>query len=272
MTAVATKGDRQTTSVLTAAVRAFLALLWRDVFVDGRQWAAFAAQVILQPLFLLFVFGKVLGDLGYTDAGYGRLLMPGIVTLTAFMTALQSTAFPLVIDFSWAREIEDRLLAPLPMSAVATEKVLFSTLRSLVAAATIFPVGWLMLGFVPWTVEGTILVAVMLVLSAVTGSVVGLTLGTLVPPAKINVIFGLVMVPLMFTGSTQYPWPELSRLPWFQVVAAGNPLTYASEGMRAALSPDVPHIPVWVSVLALVGFIALFTVTGVLGFRRRALD
>jgi ABC-2 type transport system permease protein len=46
--------------------RAFSAVLRRDVFVTWSELPVFLAQVILQPLFLLFVFGKVLGALGYT--------------------------------------------------------------------------------------------------------------------------------------------------------------------------------------------------------------
>ena len=71
--------------------RAFLAVLWRDLYVTGRELPVFLAQVVLQPLFLLFVFGKVLGDLGFTQPGYTRVLFPGIVALTAFVTGLQST-------------------------------------------------------------------------------------------------------------------------------------------------------------------------------------
>ncbi len=78
----------------------FLAVLWRDLFVTGRELPVFLAQVVLQPLFMLFVFGKVLSSLGYTRPGYTHLLFPGIVALTALLTALQSTALPLVIEFS----------------------------------------------------------------------------------------------------------------------------------------------------------------------------
>ena len=49
--------------------RAFLAVLWRDLYVTGRELPVFLAQVVLQPLFLLFVFGKVLTDLGFTQPG-----------------------------------------------------------------------------------------------------------------------------------------------------------------------------------------------------------
>jgi len=252
--------------------RVFLAVLSRDLFVTWRELPTFLVQSLLQPLFLLFVFGKVLGELGYTQRGYAQLLLPGIVAMTAFLTALQNTSFPLVIDFGFLKEIEDRLLAPIPTGLVAVEKVVFATLRALVSAVLMFPVGELVLGTVPWRAAGLPLVVVYLVLGAVCGAAIGLTLGTLVTPAKINIIFAAILTPLLFTGSTQYPWSLLDRLRWFQVVSAGNPLTYVSEGLRAALEPEVPHISPWVGIPVLVGFIALFMAIGIRGFRHRAID
>src|SRR5262249_5021006 len=79
--------------------RAFRAVLYRDLYVTWRELPAFLAQVILQPLFLLFVFGKVLGSLGYTQNGYADLLFPGLLALTAVITAMQTLAFPLVAEF-----------------------------------------------------------------------------------------------------------------------------------------------------------------------------
>jgi len=46
------------------AAQAFLAILGRDLFVTGAELPVFLAQAILQPLFMAFVFGKVLTDLG----------------------------------------------------------------------------------------------------------------------------------------------------------------------------------------------------------------
>src|SRR5262249_34032151 len=60
----------------------FLAVLGRDVSVTWSEFPVFLAQVILQPFFLLFVFGKVLGSLGYTTPGYSDLLFPGLLALT----------------------------------------------------------------------------------------------------------------------------------------------------------------------------------------------
>src|SRR4029453_4058858 len=125
--------------------RAFLGVLWRDLYVTGRELPVFLAQVVLQPLFLLFVFGKVLTDLGFAQAGYTRVLFPGILALTAFVTGLQSTAFPLVIDFSFTKGIGARLLPPLPGGMVAVEKVVFASLRALLAALVMLPVGvWIL--------------------------------------------------------------------------------------------------------------------------------
>jgi ABC-2 type transport system permease protein len=255
-----------------SALAVFLSVLWRDLFVTGREMPVFLAQVVLQPLFMLFVFGKVLSSLGYTRPGYAELLFPGVVALTATLTALQSTALPLVIEFSFTKEIEDRLLAPIPVALVAVEKMVFAAMRALTAALFMFPIGILILGSVPWRAGALPQFAVVLVLGSLVGAAMGLTMGTLVPPNRITIMFTLVLTPLLFTGCSQYPWPSLSSLPWFQVVTAFNPLTYVSEGMRGALVPAVPHIRAPICIGALLLSLAIFSTIGIRGFMRQAID
>jgi ABC-2 type transport system permease protein len=252
--------------------RVFLAVLRRDIYVTWRELPVFLAQVVLQPLFLLFVFGRVLADLGFTRPGYTEVLFPGIVAMTAVLTALQSTAFPLVIDFSFTKEIEDRLLAPMPVGMVGVEKIVFAAMRAVVAATIMFPIGVLVLGSIPWRADGVPLLVTVLVLGSLVGAALGLILGTAVPVNRINVMFALILTPLLFTGASQYPWASLDQLRWFQIVTALNPLTYVSEGMRAALEPSVPHIRPWVSVLVLAGALVAFTAVGIRLFLRRAVD
>ncbi len=251
--------------------RTGLAILRRDLFVTGREFPIFLAQVILQPLFLLLVFGKVLTELGYARPGYELVLFPGLVALAAVLTGLQSTALPLVIEFSYSNEIEDRLLAPLPIGAVAVEKVVFAAMRGFVAAAVMFPIGVWILGSIPWQASTAGAVVVMTVLGSLIGAAMGLILGTYVPPNRINVTFALVLTPLIFTGSSQYPWPSLSRLPWFQVLSALNPMTYVSEGLRGLMVPSVPHIQTWLCFVVCVVYLVVLTVVGMIGFIRRAL-
>lgn len=252
--------------------RAFRAVLYRDLYVTWRELPAFLAQVILQPLFLLFVFGKVLGTLSLTRPGYADLLFPGLLALTAVITAMQALAFPLVAEFGWTKEIEDRLLAPMPTSFVAAEKVLFALLRSLAATLIMLPIGILILGSIPWRWEGFPLFVAALVLGALVGAGFGLLMGTLVQPQRINLLFSLVFTPLLFTGCSQYPWPSLDRIRWFQVVTACNPMTYASEALRGAMIPEVPHIAPWVCLLVLVFAVSVLLTVGLRGFYRRAID
>ncbi len=252
--------------------RAFRAVLRRDLYVTWSELPVFLAQVILQPLFLLFVFGKVLGSLGYTQNGYADLLFPGLLALTAVITGMQTLAFPLVVEFGWTKEIEDRLLAPMATGLVAAEKVVFASLRAVVATALMIPVGILVLGSIPWRWSGVPLLAVAIVLGSLLGAALGLVMGTLVVPNRINIVFSLVFTPLLFTGCSQYPWPSLDRLRWFQLVTACNPMTYVSETMRAALVPSVPHIRAWICLVVLACALAALLTVGVRGFYRRAID
>lgn len=253
-------------------VRAFTAVLGRDVFVTGRELPSFLAQVLVQPVALLFIFGKVLSELGYAQPGYAQILLPGMIALNAFLVSLQNTSFPLVLDFSFSREIEDRLLAPLPISWVAVEKMLFGALRGLFAAVLMVPIGMVMLGNINWNLGGLAFALLCMVLGSLSGAAVGLTVGAAVPPRRINIMFAVILAPLMFTGATQFPWAQLEHLRWFQVLCAINPLTYVSEGMRGALLPEVPHMPLWICVLALLIATAVFGALGIKFFLRRALD
>ncbi|MGW0521850.1 ABC transporter permease [Crossiella sp. NPDC003009] len=252
--------------------RTFGAVLLRDLYVTGRDLWSFLAQVLLQPLFMLLVFGHVITAVGFASPGYANLLFPGMVAFTAVLTGVQGTGLPLAIDFAAFKEIEDRLLAPFPLGLVALEKVVFGMLRGVLAAAAVYPVGWLVLDSVPVRPAGLPLLVLVIALGALTGSALGLVLGTWVPPEKINLLFAVLLPPLLFTGASQYPWPALAALPWLQTVSLFNPLTYVSEAARAASLADVEHLPVWLCLTVLTLFLCVLAPVGLAGFRRRVLD
>jgi ABC-2 type transport system permease protein len=253
--------------------KAFLALCERDLWVTVRhEPVSFLAQALLQPIFFLFVFGRVLPEIGAARGSYGSQLLPGIMGLTLVLTALQNTALPLVIEFSFTKEIEDRLLAPLPVWAVGIQKMVIAALRGMIAALLILPLGELILpGGIQIDGADWLALAGVLVVGACAGAAMGLVLGTAVPPNKISVAFAIVLTPLIFTGAAFYPWSALDSLPWFQVVTLFNPLTYVSEGMRAALT-GAPHLASGWILLGLVGWTLIFSWLGLRGFGRRAVD
>jgi ABC-2 type transport system permease protein len=198
--------------------------------------------------------------------------MPGIMALTLVLTALQNTALPLVIEFSFTKEIEDRLLAPLPVAAVGAQKVVIAALRAVVAALLILPLAELILpGGADLAGASWGAVAGVLILGSLAGGCMGLVLGTAVPPNRISVTFAIVLTPLLFTGASFYSWSALSQLRWFQVVTLFNPLTYVSEGLRASLT-ELPHLGGgWIALGLCVSLVA-FGALGLRGFGRRAVD
>jgi len=103
-----------------ATLTALLAIISRDLLVMRREALTFLVQMLVQPLFFLFVFGKVLPTIGAASAGFSSLLLPGIVAFTVFITTLQGPSVELARDLGFTREIEDRLLAPLPIALVLT--------------------------------------------------------------------------------------------------------------------------------------------------------
>jgi ABC-2 type transport system permease protein len=248
--------------------RAFLAILRRDLFVTGKELWIILAQVGLTPLFMLFVFTRVLGGQGLVDPRYADLLLPGVVALAALTTALQSVALPLVKELGFTREIEDRLLAPLPTAWVAVGKLVTATLRGLLAAILMYPLGALVVGSVPWQPARLPLALLVVVLGAWVGGGIGMTLATVLPLQRINMTFSLIITPIIWTGCIHYPWPRLSSMRWYQVVTAANPMTYVSEGVRGAMVPTVPHLPEWLCLAVLAGAAALSTALSVRSFSR----
>ncbi len=256
-----------------ASARAFRALCGRDAWVVVRHdLAGFLAQSLLQPVFFLFVFGRILPEIGAAGGGYGEQLLPGIIGLTLFLTALQNTALPLVIEFSFTKEIEDRLLAPLAAWMVGVQKIVFAAGRGIVAAVLVIPLAALIL---PAGVNlgeiDPLGFAALLSFGGIAGAAVGLVLGTAVPPHRINVVFAVVLTPLTFTGATFYPWAGLENLEWFKIITLANPLTFISEGMRAALT-DLPHMQVGWILLGISVATVIFTALGLRGFVGRAVD
>jgi len=227
-------------SRLSLATAAFFAILRRDLVVTGREFVAFLLQALMQPLFFLFIFGKVLPGMGLAAPGFVAVMLPGIVALTTLLAAMQGVTLPLVLDLGFAREIDDRLLAPLPLTLVPIEKVIFAALRGIIAGSVIFPLAFWILGD-RFSVRGDHvgILAGMIVLTAFVGAGIGLVLGTVIRPEHISLMFTLVFTPLLFTGCTYYPWGQLDHIRWFQVVTLFNPLTYAAEGLRYAMVPPI---------------------------------
>ena len=83
-------------------------------------------------------------------------------------------------------------------------------------------------------------------------------------------MFSMVMTPMIFFGCTYYPWSALKNFPILQKIVLINPLVYASEGMRATLVPQFPHLPTTAVIVALLFFDILLLVVGLRQFEKKS--
>src|SRR5260370_13661807 len=67
------------------------------------------------------------------------------MAISMVFTGVWAVAMPLIAEFQFTREIEDRLLAPIKISWLAIEKVFFGTLQSLIAGLAVIPAAWVLL-------------------------------------------------------------------------------------------------------------------------------
>jgi ABC-2 type transport system permease protein len=260
--------------------KAFFGLFLRDLRVLSRELVPFLLRVGMQPLLFLFVFTSILPRMGGANpmamAGgldFGTILLPGLMAVAIMFSGIAAVALPLSGEFGITREIDDRVMCPLPVWAVALEKVCFSALQSMVAALMVIPMAY----YIPAVpvradVGNWFLFALVLVLSSLLAGSLGLLIGSTVNPKQIGLVFSIVVVPITFLGCVYYPWAYLEKMRWLQWGVLVNPIVYMSEGLRAAVTPSVAHMPWWAILLALVFFTSLLGRLGLRGFLGRVLS
>jgi ABC-2 type transport system permease protein len=253
------------------AWRAFWALFLRDLTVVRRELPFFLVRTTIQPVLYTLVFGYLLPRMNFVGRDYTSTLLPGILALTLALSSMQWVALPLVMDFA-TNGIEDRLLAPVSMRLIASERILMGIVQGLIAALFVLPIARLIMGPIEaFTVTNVAEIAAVALLGAAAFSSLGLLLGTAISPQQIGLVFSVIIGPIMFFGCTYYPWKGLDALPVLKYLVLINPMVYVSEGMRGALTPALPHMGLSVVIAALslitIGVFAL----GLKAFERRAI-
>jgi ABC-2 type transport system permease protein len=163
-------------------------------------------------------------------------------------------------------------MAPLPVWGVAAEKIFFAVLQSLLAAAIVFPLVYVVPLETPQLHINYLILFTVLPLGALVSASLGLFIGTIVSPRQIALVFSLIAIPVVFLGAVYYPWAQLSAIRWLQIVTLANPLVYMSEGLRAALTPQFGHMNLFAVYGGLVGGSVLFTWLGIRGFIGRVVS
>ncbi len=253
--------------------KTFTAMLRRDVHVARRNFLALMLQTMLQPILFVFIFGQVMIRSGFMPQNYRAMLLPGIMAISMLMTGVQAVSMPLIAEFQFTREIEDRLLAPMKIEWLAVEKVFAGVIQALISGFIVVIAAWLVMGAnVGVTFQRPLEFALVVFLVALLSAAGGLTLGCSVGQTQIGLLFSLVLAPMIMFGCAYYPWSALKSFPIVQMAVLINPLVYASEGLRGTLAPQVPHMPTFTVIAVLAVVDAALIVIGLNRFFRKAVS
>jgi ABC-2 type transport system permease protein len=272
-------------------MRTFNAMMAREFRVLRRNAVATFTRAIMQPLLFVFVFAYVFPKIGggfelggsAAAAGSGStgsinfatILVPGLMASMLLMQGIMAVTFPLVMEFSWQRTIEDRALAPVPIWVLAIQKIMAGAVQSFIGAVIVFPIVLLVHapGQAPHVhVTNWALFALILVAASLLTSSLGLLLGTIMDPRKMQMLFAVILLPATMLGCVYYPWSALHSIRWLQILVLINPMVYMSEGLRAVLTPELGHMPLWGVLVALIGGTLVFGYLGTRTFTKRVLN
>ena len=275
--------------------KTFAAMMAREFRVLGRNAIGTFTRSVMQPLLFVFVFAFVLPKIGggmmvagasASGAGgahgaaaggvnFATILVPGLVASMLLMQGIMGTTMPLVMEFGWQRTIEDRALAPVPIRLLAIQKILAGAVQSFLGGLIVFPIVLYVhaAGQAPHVhVTNWAILAAVMVLGSTMTSALGMLLGTLMDPRKMQMLFAVILLPITMLGCVYYPWSALGSIKWLQIATLVNPMVYMAEGLRSVLTPSMGHMPLWAVFLALVGGTLLFGTLGIRTFRNRVVN
>ena len=274
--------------------KTFAAMMAREFRVLRRNAVGTFTRAVMQPLLFVFVFTYVMPKIGggfmfgggaSTAAGAGgaaassvnfaTILVPGLMASMLLMQGIMAVTFPLVMEFSWQRTIEDRALAPVPIGVLATQKIAAGATQAFIGALIVFPIVLVVhaAGQAPHVhVTNWPLLVVILVTASLLTASLGLLLGTVMDPRKMQMLFAVILLPATMLGCVYYPWAALHQIRWLQYLVLVNPMVYMSEGLRAVLTPGAAHMAMWAILTVLIGGTVIFGYLGTRTFTRRVLN
>ena len=269
-------------------LKTFAAMMAREFRVLRRNAVGTFLRAVMQPLLFVFVFTYVLPKIGgglafggassaaaASGVNFATILVPGLMASMLLMQGIMAVTFPLVMEFSWQRTIEDRALAPVPINVLAGQKITAGAAQAFIGALIVFPIVLVVhaAGQAPQVhVTNWLLLAFILITASLLTASLGLLLGTLMDPRKMQMLFAAILLPATMLGCVYYPWAALHHIRWLQIAVLVNPMVYMSEGLRAVLTPGIPHMPMWAILLVLVGGTVIFGYLGARTFTRRVLN
>ena len=234
------------------------AAVFNSFDMTGRQVMAllrqpwYVAVTLMQPIVWLLLFGALFESVsripGFDDSSYQSFIAPGIVVMTALFSSGWS-GMAMINDFD--RGVMDRfLVTPVNRSSLIigplAQAALSVAIQSLIIVGLALAVG---ADFDGGVVGVAVLIVVAMLLAATMGALSNAVALTTRQEETLIGLVQFVVLPLTFLSAA---FMQLDLIPgWMQEVAKYNPVNWAVEAGREAVSAGTD----WVFVLERVGLL-----------------
>ena len=210
------------------------------------------APIITTSLYFV-VFGAAIGSKIETINGvsYGSFIVPGLIMLYLMTESINNAAFGIYFP-KFVGSIFEVLSAPVSSLEATVGYVGAAASKSTIIGLMIFLTSNL---FVTHDIKYPLVMAVFIILTAITFSLFGFIIGIWAQNwEKLSIIPTLLVTPLVFLGGSLY---SIDMLPDFwQKVSLLNPVFYLISGFRWSFF-GISEIPIALSIAAILSFMAI---------------
>jgi ABC-2 type transport system permease protein len=202
---------------------------------------------------------RVYGDIKYID-----FLVPAILAMTLMFSCMMGMGRSIAGERETG-ELTRLFMTPTSISTVIGGKIISKLVIEVMRALILLVTAIILFGV---AIKGNLLLAiVMLIIGALSfvgfGILISASTATEEDYTQVAMPFSM---PMMFVSGVFYP---VETMPWiFQKLAYICPLTYLNDAMRSIMIKGAGIGDIWLDIVVLLGFTALFFILGVIRFNR----
>ncbi|MGB8779935.1 MAG: ABC transporter permease [Candidatus Bathyarchaeia archaeon] len=219
-------------------MNSMLKLLVRDIRGSFLMSPLFLASMLVSPLIYIFVLGFAFSGfipsivLGRVSMSYVLFLAPGII-VSQFLTGGVYAGASIWFDRRFGM-FEQILVGPFTKTQYIASKILSVALQGLAMAFLVLLLTSPLLSGLTVNALGVLFIVAAWMLGSLLFGSFSMVVTTAVKTDQVlNVVFNIIMPPLLFLSSIFYP---LETVPAFiRALALVNPLTYAADMFRFGL-------------------------------------
>jgi len=233
-------------------LRAVRAIYTFELARTGRTLLQSIVSPVLSTSLYFVVFGAAIGSRISEIEGvsYGAFIVPGLIMLTVLTQSVMNASFGIYFP-RFVGTIYEILSAPVSSFEIVLGYVGAAATKSIILGVIILATAGL---FVPLRVAHPVWMVGFLVLTAVTFSLLGFTIGILAEGfERLQVVPLLVITPLTFLGGSFYSTSVLP--PVWQTITLFNPVVYLVSGFRWSFF-EIADVHVGVSLGMTLAFLA----------------